>query len=105
MSEAKTMYAAEFKYNTPRLARLTIEKSTPKTIVISECESLLGHQYLKGRQKKQGLILFFNASDAEDWLIEQMQNRAQELRKQADKLETLVLELERARQKADDDRP
>lgn len=67
------IWVTEFKWDTPRLAEVAIEKETDKIFIIKETRNILDSIWLSKRVSKKKVRWFRTQEEAVDWLIEQQE--------------------------------
>lgn len=67
------IWVAEFKWDTPRLIELEIEKETDKIFTVKEARNILDSIWLAKRVSKKTVRWFRTQEEAVDWLIEQQE--------------------------------
>lgn len=67
------IWVVEFKWDTPRLAEVEIEKETDKTFIIKRARNILDSIWLSKRVSKKTVRWFRTQEEAVDWLIQQQE--------------------------------
>ena len=96
--DGKVVYAASWNYGSPNLAKINVEKETPKTITVGEYETLRGYLYFGKRTMKNRYFFADTLAEALAWLLEKARKNVIRRREAAQKADELVIELETALQ-------
>ena len=103
------LYVAKFRYGEPRLARVELERKTPKLYIVKHGtkEALLGYIHIGNRLHRERDHCFFTGQEAIEYLLDEVNKHIADLEYQIEKAEgakkelgmvlnTLVNEQERA---------
>jgi len=86
-------YFAKITYGRPALTKLTIERETPKMLVIESTEDMIGRCYVGEMLRKDKQGLFDKMSDAIEWLISNMDKYIRDKHVMLDRMESDLKDL------------
>jgi len=86
-------YFAKLTYGRPALTKLTIERETPKMLVIEGTEDMIGRCYIGELLRKDNDGLFDKMSNAIEWLISKMDKNIRDSRVELAKMDSDLKDL------------
>lgn len=90
----KTIWVAEFRYGTPRMAKVAVEKETDKTFTVSKSDDVLAWVYVGKRVNKTDANWFESSVAALEWLIERQSKHIEDMRASIEKSQTQLTQLQ-----------